>query len=96
MNLKFHTSSSSIARVTIWPGRRMKYSRRVNSRGSRSTGFAVAPHGPLDEIHFQSPDLQSRLPRVAAPPQERVDPRRQFADVEGLDQIVVAAGFQSD
>src|SRR5882757_8457442 len=35
IKLKFHTSSSSIARVTTCPGRRMKYSSRVNSRGRR-------------------------------------------------------------
>ena len=51
-------------------------------------------HGPLDEVHFQRADLQSRLPRVAASPQERFDARRQFADVERLDQVVVAAGLQ--
>ena len=56
--------------------------------------FAVAARGPLDEVHFQRADLQSRLPRVAAPPQERFDARRQFADVERLDQVVVAARLQ--
>src|SRR5271168_5166603 len=30
--------------------------------------FAVAARGPLDEVHFQRADLQSRLPRVAASP----------------------------
>src|ERR1700691_2128695 len=57
--------------------------------------LAVALHGPLDEIHLQRPDLQPRLPRGAAPPQERFDARRQFADVERLDQVVVAARLQS-
>src|SRR5271156_6299606 len=33
--------------------------------------LALAMHGPLDEVHFQRADLQSRLPCVAAPPQER-------------------------
>ena len=56
--------------------------------------LAVALYGPLDEVHFQRAGLQSRLPHVAAPAQERFDARRQFADVERLDQVVVAAGLQ--
>ena len=57
--------------------------------------LAVALYGPLDEVHFQRAGLQSRLPHVAAPAQERFDARRQFADVERLDQVVVAAGLQA-
>src|SRR5580704_10341569 len=53
--------------------------------------LAIAAHGPFDEIHLQSACLQSRYPRIAAPAQQRFDPRRQLPDVERLYEIVVAA-----
>ena len=93
MNLKFHTSSSSIARVTIWPGGHEIFEEGELAR-QQIDQPAVALHGPLDKVHFERADLQPRLPLVAAPPQERFDPRRQLADVERLDQVVIAAGLQ--
>src|SRR3984885_2041116 len=57
--------------------------------------LAVAPDAPFNEIHLQGADLQTREPRVAAPPKERFDSRGEFANVERLDQIIVAAGLQS-
>src|SRR5271156_2592834 len=63
--------------------------------GQQIDQLAVAAYGPLNEIHLEGADLQSREPRVAASAQERLDPRGQLADIERLDQIVVAAGFQS-
>src|SRR5208337_5271772 len=56
--------------------------------------LAVAPDRPLNKIHFQSADLQSSEPRVAAPAQERLDPRRQLTDFERLHQVIVAARLQ--
>ena len=67
----------------------------MNSRGKEIDPFAVALHGAFDEIHFERADLQPRQPRVAAAAQQRFDPRRQFADVKGLDEIVVAARLQA-
>src|ERR1700730_17345560 len=63
--------------------------------GQQIDQLAVAPDGSLDEIHFQETDLQPRESRVVSPAQEGFDSRRQFADVEGLCEIVVAASFQS-
>src|SRR5580698_4528130 len=57
--------------------------------------LAVAADGSLDKIHLKGPNLQSGKTRVAAPAQERFDARREFADIEWLDQIIDAAGFQS-
>src|ERR1700677_809508 len=57
--------------------------------------LAVAPDAPFNEIHLQRANLQTREPRVAAPAQERFDSRTEFTNVERLDQIIVAAGFQS-
>src|SRR5580698_8481226 len=57
--------------------------------------LAVAPDAPFNEIHLQGADLQTREPRVAAPAKERFDSRGELADVERLDQIIVAAGLQS-
>src|ERR1700721_3749201 len=57
--------------------------------------LAVATDGSLDEIHFQETDLQSRESRVMSTAQEGFDSRGQFADVERLYEIVIAASFQS-
>src|ERR1700722_14649539 len=57
--------------------------------------LAVAPDAPFNEIPLQGAALQTREPRVAAPAKERFDSRCEFANVERLDQIIVAAGLQS-
>src|SRR6202167_2400749 len=57
--------------------------------------LAIAPDAPFNEIHLQGADLQTREPRVAAPAEERFDSRSELANVERLDQIIVAAGLQS-
>src|SRR3984957_5431461 len=57
--------------------------------------LAVAPDAPFNEIHLQGADLQTREPGVAAPPKERFDSRREFANVERLYHITAAAGLQS-
>src|ERR1700722_9686888 len=57
--------------------------------------LAVAPDAPFNEIHLQGADLQTREPHVATPAKKRFDSRSEFANVERLDQIIVAAGLQS-
>ena len=72
----------------------MKYSKSREFPRKQIDQLAVAPHSPLDQIHFERADLQSSDPRVAAPAQKRLDPRRQLANLERLDQVVVAARLQ--
>src|ERR1700733_7936043 len=55
--------------------------------------LAVATDGSLNKVHLEGPNPHSSEPRVASAPQEGFDPRRQFSDVERLDEIIVAAGF---
>jgi len=55
---------------------------------------AFAPDRSLDQVHFQIANPEPDDANVAASAQEGLDPRRQFANIEGFDQIVVAAGFQ--
>src|ERR1700734_3857457 len=42
--------------------------------------LVIASDAPLNEIHFQGADLQSRKPSVASSTKESFDSRRQFAD----------------
>ena len=53
-----------------------------------------ATDGAIDQVHFQQANFQPGRARVAPSTEKRLDTGAQFADVERLDQIVVAAGFQ--
>ena len=65
----------------------MKYSKSLNSR-EQVDELAVAPDRALNRSISRPLDLQSSEPRVAAPAQERLDPRRQLTDFERLHQVI--------
>src|SRR5208337_1169065 len=56
---------------------------------------ASAAHLAVDQVHFQRADLQPGRARLSAAPHERFDAGAEFANVERLDEIVVAAGLQA-
>ena len=73
----------------------MKYSNSLNSRGNNSTSLPSHFDAAIDEVHLQGAGPQSGHAGIAAAAQERLDPCRQLADCERLDQIVVAFGLQT-
>ena len=55
----------------------------------------AAPDRALDEIHFEWAGAQAGRARIGDAPRQRLDPRRQFAQFERLDEIIVAARLQA-
>ena len=55
----------------------------------------VAPHGAIDEVHFQRSGAQAGGARVDETSRQRFDPRGELAQLERLDQIVIAARLQA-
>src|SRR5574337_280716 len=56
---------------------------------------ALAERVALDQIHLQYAGLEPGRARFSAPPQKRLDARPEFPQIERLDEIIVAAAFQS-
>jgi len=84
-----------MVRVTDWPAWRIRNSSSWNSRGCRFYILTLAVDGAGDQVHLQIADLEHGLnsARLAAT-RQGLDPRDQFGQGVGLDQIVVAARLQ--
>src|SRR5271166_7033814 len=87
--LEKHRPSHDLTRAAHEIFQQLEFPRQQIDRSPR------APHLPFDQIHIQVAGLQARDATVAAPAQKRLDPRRQLANIERFDEIIVAAGLQT-
>src|SRR5271165_4080947 len=87
--LEEHRPGHDLARAAHEIFEELEFPRQEIDRSAGAANLA------LDQIHLDVARPQPRRARIAAASQERLDPRGQFANVEGLDEIVVAAGLQA-
>ena len=84
-----------MARVSSWSLRRIMYSSRRNSRGSKSIVAFAAFRRALDQIELERSYPQGGFPRFRRTAQQRLYSRDEFDNRERLGEIIVAPHPQS-